>query len=239
MDGRVGSVPFSSVDPTQTTETSGCESENSMKEEDNPTNCNGEPKLSEFIRNLPGLPPNCATANTNDVVSCVAASGPLEDNIEIKDAQFKDKTTHRPKTAETENSTKRKERHSDRHRSSRECRRCNQRRKLKRCNVGVQCKIDRHSSRNGIHQFSLSRSLHSSSSVPSWDLHKYASLMKVETYPNGNASLVHMYQDEIDRLNLCEKELRELADEFFKVFVVNQRKLLKYFPSIIFLADCI
>ena len=58
--------------------------------------------------------------------------------------------------------------------------------------------------------------------------------MKVETYPNGNASLVHMYQDEIDRLNLCDKELRELAEEFFKVITVNYGNFAKVFPPIMF-----
>jgi len=233
----VDSVPFSSLDPT-TTEISGCESENSIKEEEKCPNMSNGVEHSEFIRNLPGLPSNnsCATVNAKDVVSCVAASGPLEDNIVEISSELKDEKDIGPTSTEAvsqvdaeqllsslnpdgnvDKSERQKDRHASRHRSSRECRRCNQRRKLKRCNVGVQCKIDKHANRNGILQFSLSRTLYSSSNVPNWDLHKYASLIKVETYPNGNASVVHMYQDEIDRLNLCEKESRELAEEFFKI----------------------
>ncbi|CAH1393069.1 unnamed protein product [Nezara viridula] len=44
---------------------------------------------------------------------------------------------------------------------------------------------------------------------------KYNNFMKVEVYPNGGASVVHMFQDEID--SLPKSEIPELAKEFFKV----------------------
>ena len=59
--------------------------------------------------------------------------------------------------------------------------------------------------------------MHTSNFIPNWEIHKYASLIHLETYPNGNASLLHMYQEEIDKLNLTEKESIELAEEFLKV----------------------
>ena len=205
------------------------ESENSPV--NNEVNCS-DVKLSEFIRNLPGLPSNNSLLTTNDVVSCDAASGPLEDSSEPQSAvktencdntAIKEEFTpsslpeHSTTSSKSEKSeVKSRDRHS-RHKSSRDCRKCNERRKTKRCNVGVQCRIDKHLSKTTAIQASIPRSIYSSSSVPHWEHHKYASLIKLETYPNGNASALHMSQDEIDRLNLNERELKELADEFLKV----------------------
>lgn len=204
----------------------GFDSENSPH---NNETTNGDSKLSEFIRNLPGLPSNnpLITRSNTDVVSCDAASGPLEDNSELNCAVKSEKcdSSNQDEKKETEKilstdakrtEEKSKERHS-RHRSSRDCRKCYERRKTKRCNVGVQCKIDRHLGKSSSSLSSIPRSLYSSSAVPHWEHHKYASLIKLETYPNGNASILHMCQDEIDRLNLNEKELSELANEFLKV----------------------
>jgi hypothetical protein len=207
----------------------GFESENSPV--NNEANCS-DVKLSEFIRNLPGLPSNNSLLTTNDVVSCDAASGPLEDSSEPQCAvktencdntAIKEEFTpsslpeHSTTSSKSEKSeVKSRDRHS-RHKSSRDCRKCNERRKTKRCNVGVQCRIDKHLSKTTALQASIPRSIYSSSSVPHWEHHKYASLIKLETYPNGNASALHMSQDEIDRLNLNERELKELADEFLKV----------------------
>ncbi|EFX90309.1 hypothetical protein DAPPUDRAFT_11849, partial [Daphnia pulex] len=63
---------------------------------------------------------------------------------------------------------------------------------------------------------------------------KYASLIKLETYPNGNASVLHMSQDEIDGLNLNERELKELADEFLKLsFSEDENGFAHYVMSIV------
>lgn len=43
---------------------------------------------------------------------------------------------------------------------------------------------------------------------------KYKDFIHVETYPNGGASVVHMYQDEINVLP--SEQLEELAQEYFK-----------------------
>lgn len=192
----------------------------------------GDVELSEFIRNLPGLPSSnpLLIRNNNDVVSCDAASGPLEDSSELSCAVKTDLCDLPPNkqeltlasSARSEHSNservedKPRDRHS-RHRSSRDCRRCHERRKTKRCNVGVQCKIDRHLGRSGALQPSIPRSLYTSSAVPHWENYKYATLIKLETYPNGNACVLHMCQDEINHLNLNDREMRELADEFLKV----------------------
>ena len=228
MATHEGSVPSSPVLKTVSQlDFTGFESESSpVSEEANVADI----KLSEFIRNLPGLPSNnpLLTRSTSDIVSCDAASGPLEDSSELNCA-VKTETCDSLKTKEEESSSKisenvskterseekTKDRHS-RHRSSRECRKCYERRKTKRCNVGVQCRIDKHLGKSNALQ-SIPKPLYSSSAMPHWEHHKYASLIKLETYPNGNASALHMWQEEIDRLNLNEKEMKELADEFLKV----------------------
>ena len=190
-------------------------------------------KHSEFIRNLPGLPSHLNMRLDDQVVSCVAASGPLEDNSEqlpctVKPERLEETVvlvTSSDVVIQTDAATnvklegteeKSKDRHS-RHRSSRDCRKCNDRRKIKRCNVGVQCKIEKRLGKTIVPQVSFTRSMHTSNFIPNWEIHKYASLIHLETYPNGNASLLHMYQEEIDKLNLTEKESIELAEEFLKV----------------------
>lgn len=44
---------------------------------------------------------------------------------------------------------------------------------------------------------------------------KYGHLIQVEQYPNGGASVVHLYQHEIDALP--PDEMQQLVDEFFSV----------------------
>ncbi len=222
----------------------GFESENSpVNDEGN----SADMKLSEFIRNLPGLPSNNPLLNTstNDVVSCDAASGPLEDSSEltsaVKTENCDNSTTkeegasvtliEHPVSSKSERTEeKNRDRHSSRHKSSRDCRKCNERRKTKRCNVGVQCRIDRHLGKSNAQHSVIPKTLHSSNLVPHWEHHKYASLIKLETYPNGNASVLHMWQEEIDALNLNEREMRELADEFLKVCfcIIGNCSLARY-----------
>lgn len=95
---------------------------------------------------------------------------------------------------------------------------------MKRCNIGVQCRRDKTlaryiTSEDMTSAFSCLLPKIRTSSIPL--LHpalenlKYARFMRVEVYPNGGASVVHMYQDEIDSLQ--KTEIPELASEFFKV----------------------
>lgn len=44
---------------------------------------------------------------------------------------------------------------------------------------------------------------------------KYGRFYHIEIHPNGGASIVHMYQDELDTLK--EEEMNELVDEFFQL----------------------
>ncbi|XP_011307146.1 uncharacterized protein [Fopius arisanus] len=124
--------------------------------------------------------------------------------------------------------------HSDRHR----CSRCYKRSKIKRASIGVQCRRDKsssHSLKSSLkdHKFptpltaadenlrinlqtktskTLNKSISKSDQLAGL---KYRRFIHIETYPNGGATVVHMYQDEIDILP--KEEIDELAHEFFKV----------------------
>ncbi|XP_058453403.1 uncharacterized protein LOC131431602 [Malaya genurostris] len=107
--------------------------------------------------------------------------------------------------------------------SSRECSRCYKRSKIKRANIGIQCKREK---MDGVPSISGVVPLESSTriSTVNRDMHchrkglehlKYGRFMRIEVHPNGGASVVHMYQDEISVLP--ESEMEELVNEFFAV----------------------
>ncbi|XP_063834922.1 uncharacterized protein LOC135084107 [Ostrinia nubilalis] len=80
--------------------------------------------------------------------------------------------------------------------------------RIKRCSIGVQCRRDR----PGLP--------HADSWGPLADnvvvKHlKYHRLMRVETHPNGGASVVYLHQRDIDMLNVQQQEV--LAKEFLKL----------------------
>jgi len=124
-----------------------------------------------------------------------------------------------------------KEKHSKEDR--RYCSRCRKRKGIKRASIGVQCKRDRHvlSSLSG-KPLSFSKSTNENlrlnlqmknykmldnPSVKAELLEglKYKKFIHIEWYPNGGATVVHMYQDEIS--NLSREQMEELAQEYFKV----------------------
>ncbi|OAD59528.1 Round spermatid basic protein 1-like protein, partial [Eufriesea mexicana] len=128
-----------------------------------------------------------------------------------------------------------REKRSKEHSERRYCSRCYKRSKIKRASIGVQCKRDRSivslSSKPMSHPLSKStnenlrlnlqtknyKMLHNTP-VKSEILEglKYKKFIHIETYPNGGATVVHMYQDEIDTLS--HEQIEELAQEYFKVF---------------------
>ena len=115
----------------------------------------------------------------------------------------------------------------------RHCSRCYKRSKIKRASIGVQCRRDKtidkyvkhgypDSSSRGVlkidyqtKHFSLPRPL--PYTQPCLEQLKYGRFIRIETYANGGATVVHMYQDEIDCLN--KEEMEELVQEYFKVCV--------------------
>uniref|UniRef100_A0A6A7FYW2 Round spermatid basic protein 1 n=1 Tax=Hirondellea gigas TaxID=1518452 RepID=A0A6A7FYW2_9CRUS len=69
--------------------------------------------------------------------------------------------------------------------------------------------------RYGIKHESLPRSLNLITAKPTLEKYKYGHLMHIETYPNGDATICHMYEDEMS--NLTDEEKQEAALEFFEV----------------------
>ncbi|CAD6999155.1 uncharacterized protein LOC101462474 [Ceratitis capitata] len=91
---------------------------------------------------------------------------------------------------------------------SRDCSRCYKRSKIRRASVGTQ-----------FHQsepFIFSTPKRRSQRPPEGLEHlKYGRLFEVEVHPNGGASVVHLYQDELDQLT--PEQMEELVEEFFSV----------------------
>ncbi|EDW76571.2 uncharacterized protein Dwil_GK15531 [Drosophila willistoni] len=98
--------------------------------------------------------------------------------------------------------------------SSRDCSKCYKRSKIRRTSVGVQCL--QHAPTAGPWQTVQSLPPTPNRQAPVGLEHlKYGQYIQVEQYPNGGASIVHLYQHEIDALP--PDEMEELVDEFFSV----------------------
>lgn len=112
--------------------------------------------------------------------------------------------------------------HKSKSRSSRECSKCYRRSKIKKTNTGVQAYLDyktpikaptRKLEFEPSHRIGINRNpVTIDTNLKSL---KYGKFYHIEIHPNGGASIVHMYQDELDSLK--EEELNELADEFFEL----------------------
>ncbi|KAL7052725.1 hypothetical protein ACKWTF_004981 [Chironomus riparius] len=112
--------------------------------------------------------------------------------------------------------------HKSSSRSSRECSKCYKRSKIKRSNVGVQVRppqenLPKPPTRKlefeASHRVGINRNPVTIDTNLSYL--KYGRFYHVEVHPNGEASLVHMYQDELNILSI--EDLNELVDEFFKL----------------------
>ncbi|XP_017116895.1 uncharacterized protein LOC108138877 isoform X1 [Drosophila elegans] len=98
--------------------------------------------------------------------------------------------------------------------SSRVCSTCYKRSKIRRTSVGVQCL--QHAPAAGPWQTVQSLPPKPNRKPPAGlENLKYGCYFQVEQYPNGGASIVHLYQHEIDALS--PDEMEELVDEFFEV----------------------
>lgn len=119
--------------------------------------------------------------------------------------------------------------HRSSHSSSRDCSKCYKRSKIKKSNIGVQC--SRNEKVNGFDTPKKSDIKFEPSpriGLANRDFNctrnglehlKYGKFFRVEAHPNGGATVVHAYQDELNTLS--EEELEELADEFFE-FVFSE-----------------
>jgi lysine-specific demethylase 9 len=120
--------------------------------------------------------------------------------------------------------------------SHRDCSRCYKRSKIKHANIGIQCRRDSNSGKSlpsatvttatditasTARIPTINRELNTVSRTSPLALAsglenlKYSRFFHIEVHPNGGASFVHMYQDEIAGLN--DEEMDELVDEYFQV----------------------
>ncbi|CAO1321203.1 unnamed protein product [Diamesa serratosioi] len=117
--------------------------------------------------------------------------------------------------------------------NNKECSKCYKRSKVKKTTIGVQCLTDATSTTTSVSSStSPSPSTHfktpskniaytpsprignnRQTSSTNLDHMKYGKFFHIEVHPNGGASVVHMYQDEINVLS--ENEMDELVEEFF------------------------
>lgn len=126
------------------------------------------------------------------------------------------------------------------------CSKCHKRSKVKRASIGVQCRrdktFDKYVSNNILSDFSTNKNIkiqtkHNALPRPmpfspsGAEYLKYSKFIRIETYPNGGASVVHMYQDEIQGLSV--EEMEELATEYFKVSIIFQNFLHCFYKNIL------
>lgn len=112
--------------------------------------------------------------------------------------------------------------HRSRHSSSKECSRCYRRSKIKKANIGVQVRPNedekpkpptRPLEFEASHRVGVNRRPVVIDTNLSYL--KYGRFYHIEVHPNGGASIVHMYQDELDTLS--SQQMTELVDEFFEL----------------------
>lgn len=99
-------------------------------------------------------------------------------------------------------------------RSSRssECSKCYRRSKIKKASIGVQCKRQE----MGVEPERIPVMHREINCIKKGLEHlKYGRYFRIEVHPNGGASVVHLYQDEIN--SLSPEEMDELVEEFFEV----------------------
>ncbi|XP_075153919.1 uncharacterized protein LOC142227331 [Haematobia irritans] len=109
----------------------------------------------------------------------------------------------------TSSSTNNSSSSSSRSSRDRECSRCYKRSKIRRSSVGTQYVAP-------APEPNINRTSRNNTRVPPGLEHlKYGQYFEVEVYPNGGASVVHLYQDEIN--DLPPQEMEELVKEFFDV----------------------
>ncbi|RZF42363.1 hypothetical protein LSTR_LSTR004171 [Laodelphax striatellus] len=176
-----------------------------------------------------------------------------------RDSSSKDKSrelNNEEKSRDSNNRDKVRE-SNDKEKSSRDphekkpfCHKCYKRSKVKKASIGVQCRRNKslgkyitqqHSSDSDSKKEKIFQQLkHYTSKLPKpmpksefglEDL-KYGKYISIETYPNGGASVVHMYQDELQ--SLSSQEMDELATEYFKVvFAEDERGFAHHVMGIV------
>lgn len=149
-----------------------------------------------------------------------AASAKIKSEYKSRDNSSEKKENRSSSSEHRHHSNKSSSSKSSSHRSSssRDCSRCYRRSKIKRANIGVQCckfgePFKQMTPTSTPMKCSQTLACNMNDSIYA-DL-KYGRFFHVEVHTNGGASIVHMYQNEIDSLN--ESEMDELTEEFFRI----------------------
>lgn len=165
----------------------------------------------------------------------------VEDNFSVVESnrtelaasqdKFTDSVTNPTSTSHSKTYSSSREKRSKEDR--RYCSRCHKRKGIKRASIGVQCKRDRHilsSLSSKVLPFSktVNENLRLNLQTKNYKMLnnpvtkkelleglKYKKFIHIETYPNGGATVVHMFQDEIG--TLTNEQMQELTQEYFKV----------------------
>lgn len=102
--------------------------------------------------------------------------------------------------------------------SSRDCSRCYRRSKIKRVSTGIQCRRFGES----VETIAAAMTPNKLTQVPATQINsgvyanlKYGRYFHIEVHSNGGATILHLYQSELD--NLSPTEMNELVEEFFQV----------------------
>lgn len=159
-----------------------------------------EPKI-EFVLN------NSIKSDTN------ISSEQKEKKSSAKDSHHYRSHHHSSKTSSSKSSSRRSSCSS-----TRECSRCYRRSKIKRVNVGVQCLkygVPTSTMKPTSTPLKVAKTLTNDVDASLYSDLKYGKYFHIEVHTNGGASIVHMYQSEIN--SLSETEMEELTEEFFRV----------------------
>ncbi|CRL02622.1 CLUMA_CG015786, isoform A [Clunio marinus] len=116
-------------------------------------------------------------------------------------------------------SSSHKSSHGSSNSSSKDCSKCYRRSKIKKTNIGIQVRPDENIPKpptrplefEASHRVGVNR--HPVTINTNLSYLKYGRFYHIEVHPNGGASIVHMYQDELNTLKA--EEMNELVDEFF------------------------
>ncbi|XP_055375532.1 uncharacterized protein DDB_G0287625-like isoform X2 [Condylostylus longicornis] len=95
---------------------------------------------------------------------------------------------------------------------SRDCSSCYKRSKVRRASIGIQCqgsKLDFQEEKVPVSHRGINCVQNGLTDL------KYGRYFHIERHPNGGASIVRLYQDEINHFN--EEQMNELVEEFFEV----------------------
>jgi lysine-specific demethylase 9 len=138
-----------------------------------------------------------------------------------KHSSSSSKSHHHSSSSHRHSSSSSHHKSSHRSSSSKDCSRCYRRSKIKKVNAGVQTRnelpVEKKETRDlefeASHRVGINRQ--PISIKTNMKYLKYGRFYHIEVYPNGGASIVHMYQDELDTLK--PEEMSELVDEFFEL----------------------